>query len=180
MALGDHRTILQVVGYQNSGKTTLIEKLIARSKQLGLKTATIKHHGHGGKPAFGTKAKDSERHFAAGAVLAGVEGDGMLNLSANIRDWSLQQLIDFYQLFGFDILFIEGYKTADYPKAVIIRNKEDLHLLNALTQIQCVISYIKLKQNEFPHLKIFHIDQDHLYIDYLLKVAVKKLGTNII
>lgn len=47
---GQNRSILQIVGYQNSGKTTLMEKLIQALTYEGMKVATIKHHGHGGYP----------------------------------------------------------------------------------------------------------------------------------
>jgi molybdopterin-guanine dinucleotide biosynthesis protein B len=40
--------ILQVVGYQNSGKTTLITKLIKMLKEMSYRVGTLKHHGHDG------------------------------------------------------------------------------------------------------------------------------------
>ena len=43
--------IFQIVGYQNSGKTTFLNKLISHLTAVGINTATIKHHGHGGKPS---------------------------------------------------------------------------------------------------------------------------------
>lgn len=48
--LDDKLSILQVVGYQNSGKTTLIEKLCQLAECEGLKLGCFKHHGHGGTP----------------------------------------------------------------------------------------------------------------------------------
>lgn len=41
-------SILQIVGYQNSGKTTLVEKMVHALTEREMKVATIKHHGHGG------------------------------------------------------------------------------------------------------------------------------------
>jgi len=79
MALGQHRTVLQIVGYQNSGKTTLAEKLISYACNKGLRVGSIKHHGHGGAPASNL-TKDSTRHAQAGAVVSAVEGDGVVQL----------------------------------------------------------------------------------------------------
>ena len=48
--LDDKLNILQVVGYQNSGKTTLIEKLCQLADEEEMQLGCFKHHGHGGKP----------------------------------------------------------------------------------------------------------------------------------
>ncbi|MGE7056517.1 molybdopterin-guanine dinucleotide biosynthesis protein B, partial [Paenibacillus glucanolyticus] len=39
--------IVQLCGYKNSGKTTLITALIPQLKQHGIRTAVIKHDAHG-------------------------------------------------------------------------------------------------------------------------------------
>ncbi|GAA3320219.1 hypothetical protein GCM10020331_030320 [Ectobacillus funiculus] len=41
--------ILQIAGYQNSGKTTVAEQIISSLTKEGLRVASFKHHGHGGK-----------------------------------------------------------------------------------------------------------------------------------
>lgn len=146
MALVASCTVLQVVGFQNSGKTTLVEKLIKKAKQFDLRVGSIKHHGHGGPPDSSSELKDSHRHQQAGADVAGVEGGGILQLTANSKDWSLKKLIDFYQFFSPDVIFVEGYKKESYPKAVLIRSEEDLFLLSSLTNIICVISHVPLKK----------------------------------
>lgn len=79
--MGQYQKILQVVGYQNSGKTTLMEQLIREATATELRVATIKHHGHGGIPDV-ESSKDSTRHERAGAAVAAVEGGGVLRLSA--------------------------------------------------------------------------------------------------
>ena len=56
------KKVFQIVGYQNSGKTTLMEKVISGAAEKGVRVAYIKHHGHGGAP----DAKDSTRHQQAG------------------------------------------------------------------------------------------------------------------
>lgn len=57
---------ISFIGRKNSGKTTLLEKLIANLSDKGLRIATIKHHGH---PDFDIdiSGRDSYRHRAAGA-----------------------------------------------------------------------------------------------------------------
>jgi molybdopterin-guanine dinucleotide biosynthesis protein B len=169
MALVARCTVLQVVGFQNSGKTTLVEKLIKKAKHFGIHVGSIKHHGHGGHPDSSSQLKDSHRHQQAGADVAGVEGDGILQLTADIKDWSLKKLIDFYQFFSPDVIFVEGYKKESYPKVVLIRSEEDLVLLSSLTNIICVISHVPLKKEVQRAYPMFHLQEDELYLNFLLK-----------
>ncbi|RID85450.1 molybdopterin-guanine dinucleotide biosynthesis protein B [Peribacillus asahii] len=173
MALGKYCPILQVVGYQNSGKTTLMEKLISRAAQVGLRAASIKHHGHGGAPSYESPSKDSLRHYEAGAIVAGVEGDGILQLRAKMDDLSLEDMLRFYQFFSIDVLFIEGYKKESYPKVVLLRDEQDLSILDSLTNVQCIISRVQVNQKLVQNYKVFQLNEDHLYIDFLMEVVNK-------
>ena len=58
--------ILSIVGKSKSGKTTLVEKIIAELKRRNYRVATIKHHSH---PGFEIDhpGKDSWRHAQAGS-----------------------------------------------------------------------------------------------------------------
>ena len=58
--------ILSVVGRSNSGKTTLLEKLIRELARRGRHVGTIKHHFHG-PVTVDVPGKDSWRHREAGA-----------------------------------------------------------------------------------------------------------------
>jgi molybdopterin-guanine dinucleotide biosynthesis protein B len=173
MALGQHCSILQIVGFQNSGKTTLMEKLISRANQKGLKAASIKHHGHGGVPKVDSSTKDSIRHFNAGAIVSSVSGDGVLQLSARIDDLNLNEIIDLYKFFSIDVIFVEGYKREYYPKVVLIRDEMDLPLLSSLSNIKCVISHIKLDKDINNNYQVFQLNEEEFYIDFLIEELVK-------
>lgn len=58
--------LIGIVGWKNSGKTTLIEHLVAALTQRGLKVATVKHTHHELRARDG--ATDGERHAQAGAI----------------------------------------------------------------------------------------------------------------
>ncbi|USK59232.1 molybdopterin-guanine dinucleotide biosynthesis protein B [Peribacillus asahii] len=173
MALGKYCPILQVVGYQNSGKTTLMEKLISRAAQVGLRAASIKHHGHGGAPSYELPSKDSLRHYEAGAVVSSVEGGGTLQLRAKMDDLNLEEMLRFYQFFSIDVIFVEGYKRESYPKVVLLRDEQDLSILDSLTNVQCIISHVQLDQKLVQNYKVFQLNEDHLYIDFLMEVVNK-------
>ena len=57
--------IISIVGNSNSGKTTLIEKLIPELKKRGYRVGVIKHAHHGFN--IDKKGKDSWRHKVEGA-----------------------------------------------------------------------------------------------------------------
>lgn len=50
MALVRPFPIVQVVGFQNSGKTTFIERILEKASEQGVHLGCLKHHGHGGEP----------------------------------------------------------------------------------------------------------------------------------
>jgi len=158
--------VFQIVGYQNSGKTTLMEELIKSGKAKGLRIGTIKHHGHGGTPFCPNSDKDSNRHSLAGADISSVEGEGTLLIEATNNEWGLNDIINVYHHFSLDLILVEGYKKSCYPKAVLIRDKKDLFLLNSLTNVKAVISWIPIPNEEsktvFLHKQLKDF-VDHFY-----------------
>lgn len=130
-------TIFQIVGFQNSGKTTFVKKVLDELKNHDLTAVTLKHHGHGGKPQF-DEEKDSYQHLKAGAIASLVEGDGHLLLQSEKMVWSIEEKLQLLSFFHPDVILVEGHKYEAYPKAVLIRNEEDLFLLEKLTNIKVV------------------------------------------
>ena len=57
--------LIAISGVKNSGKTTLIEKLIPRLSDKGLKVATVKHDGHDFDADV--EGTDTFKHRRAGA-----------------------------------------------------------------------------------------------------------------
>lgn len=165
MAVEQHRTVLQITGFQNSGKTTLVEKLIRAFSDMGWSTGTIKHHGHGGTPDS-PNDKDSGRHLAAGASAAFVEGGGMLHIQSPGTGWTLERLIDAQALFDPDIIMVEGYKKAAYPKVVMIRTKADMEQLKASEQVLCFISWDKNLTGE--KTPVFFIEDTPKYMEFII------------
>jgi molybdopterin-guanine dinucleotide biosynthesis adapter protein len=134
--------LFQIAGYQNSGKTTVVTKLIEHLKRAGLTVSTLKHHGHAGE--LDLPEKDSARHFQAGAQAALVEGNGTLQLHASVpgeHQHSVEKLLQILQAFNPDAIVIEGYKNKPFPKAVIIKQESDLELLKSLENIHAVICW---------------------------------------
>ncbi|WP_394184421.1 molybdopterin-guanine dinucleotide biosynthesis protein B [Metabacillus halosaccharovorans] len=136
--------ILQVVGYQNSGKTTFVTEYIKEAVRYKLKVGTIKHHGHGGALTQNDNGKDTQKHREAGAQVTFVEGNESFILSSNQIKLTLSQMISLYNTFCLDVILIEGYKFEEYPKVVLLRSKEDLPMLKKTVNITCVLASFSL------------------------------------
>ena len=114
--------ILCFVGRSNSGKTTLIERLIPELVQAGYRVATIKHAGHGFD--LDTEGKDSWRHKRAGASTVMVLSKGSLAMFSDVSDEiKVEELRDQFLDHSIDLIIAEGWKSEGYPKIVVIRDE---------------------------------------------------------
>ncbi len=113
--------ILCFVGRSNSGKTTLIERLIPALVQQGYRLATIKHAGHGFN--LDTEGKDSWRHKRAGAGTVIVTTKGSLAMFTDVdEEVKVEELRERYVSTGTDLIIAEGWKSEGYPKIVVVRD----------------------------------------------------------
>lgn len=165
--------VWQVVGYKNSGKTTLIEKWVQTATKEGYRVGTVKHHGHGGYPERSDAYTDSRRHERAGAVAVSVEGGGLLELHAWQPTWSLAQILSLYKLLPLDLVLVEGYKKETYKKVVMLRNKDDWASLSQLSNIIAVIAWESPSQLSFIPYPLFSIDDEESYLHWLMNEVRK-------
>lgn len=142
--------ILQVVGFKNSGKTTLVNRLIGSARKAGKKVSAIKHHGHGGMPELPPASTDSMQFLDKGAASSLVYGEGMVQIHLQEQDESLEKFIGFSLLAEPDFILIEGFKSALYPKVVLVRSPEDWQTLEGLANIQLVLVHkgVELENTE--------------------------------
>jgi molybdopterin-guanine dinucleotide biosynthesis protein B len=150
----DKPFIFQITGYQNSGKTTYVNKLLSQLAMQNLKVVTLKHHGHGGKPNIVEEA-DSALHVASGATASLVEGGGRLLLQTETIAWTLEEKIHLLTGLNPDVILIEGHKYESYPKLVLLRKSTDFHLLNKLENIVAVIYQDQKPAETFDSTPIF-------------------------
>lgn len=165
--MGQHRAVLQIVGFQDSGKTTLAEKLIEAAMKKGYRVGAIKHHGHGGVPQSNV-GKDSTRHAEAGAVVAAVEGEGVVQLRWTDHTFDLAKLIALYESLLVNCIIVEGYKTALYPKVVMLKSLSDLKLMQ-LENVIAAIRWPEFPEVYFNDIPVFELADEQQYIEYLLR-----------
>ena len=114
--------IVSFVGRSNSGKTTLIERVIPELVRAGYKVATVKHAGHGFD--LDTEGKDSWRHKRAGASSVMVLSKGSMAMFADVSDqMTVEAVRDRFLDHSYDLIIAEGWKHEGYPKIVIVREE---------------------------------------------------------
>ena len=104
-----------IVGWKNSGKTTLVERLVTEITGRGFSVSTVKHAHH----TFDVdhEGKDSFRHRAAGAREVLLASRNRWALMHEIRDDAEPSLSEFLEkLSPVDLVLIEGYKRDSHAK----------------------------------------------------------------
>ena len=104
-----------VVGWKNSGKTGLMERLVAEFTARGLSVSTLKHAHH----SFDVdrEGKDSHSHRMAGAREVFLASRNRWALMHELQDETEPRLADLLpRLSPVDLVLIEGYKHDDHPK----------------------------------------------------------------
>jgi molybdopterin-guanine dinucleotide biosynthesis protein B len=119
--------ILSIVGKSDSGKTTLIEKLVPELVRRGYRVATIKHDVHGFE--IDREGKDSWRHKKAGAHTVVISSPRKLALIRDVdHDAELPELRERY-IRDVDLILTEGFKKNTQPKIEVFRQEVHQELL---------------------------------------------------
>lgn len=115
-------------GYSNSGKTTLIEQLIPRFVERGLRVSLIKHAHHGFD--LDRPGKDSYRHREAGASEVFLVSSKRWVLMHELRDEAEPTLEYQMSLMApCDLVLVEGFKYTAIPKIEVHRPENGKALL---------------------------------------------------
>jgi len=109
--------IITIVGKSNSGKTTLLEKLIAHLTDKGYKIGSVKHAHDGFE--MDKKGKDSWRHKKAGAAATLVITDNKIAMVKDDTTGYIEKMCTY--LSDMDIILAEGFKKQALPKIEIFR-----------------------------------------------------------
>ena len=119
--------IISIVGKSDSGKTTLIEKLVPELSQRGYRVATVKHDMHGFE--VDREGKDSWRHKQAGAHTVVISSPQKLALIRDVeKDLTLGEIRGKW-IQDVDLILSEGYKRDVQPKIEIFRKEKHKKLL---------------------------------------------------
>ena len=154
-----------VTGWKNSGKTVLVERLVADLTARGLTVSTVKHAHHGFD--VDQPGKDSHRHRTAGAAQVLVASRHRWALMTELRDAPeppLDALLA--RLDPVDLVLVEGYKRDRHPKIEARRaaTAQDL-IAEADETVEAIASDAPLPGAAVP---VFHLDDVPGIADFIL------------
>ena len=110
---------IAVVGRHNSGKTTLVVKLIAELVSRGFDVGSVKHH-HKESFQIDIPGKDSYRHREAGASETVIASPGLsARIKTEVGELECSQIVA--SMPGHDIVIVEGYRKSGLPTIEIMR-----------------------------------------------------------
>jgi len=120
--------IFGITGWKNSGKTHLMERLVAEFKSRSLSVSTIKNAHHGFD--VDQPGKDSFRHRQAGAqevLIASEKRWVLMHENSDEVQPSLTDLIK--KMSKVDLVLIEGFKQERHFKIEVVRKVRDQNLI---------------------------------------------------
>ncbi|MCH8092768.1 MAG: molybdopterin-guanine dinucleotide biosynthesis protein B [Proteobacteria bacterium] len=112
--------VFGLAGWKNSGKTTLVVRLVTLLTDRGLKISTVKHADLGFD--VDQPGKDSHRHRAAGATEVVVASPRRWALIHELREEpepDLGELLN--RMAEVDLVLIEGFKKLGHHKIEVYR-----------------------------------------------------------
>ena len=128
---------LSVVGKSDTGKTTLLERLIPELKRRGYRVAVIKHDAHGF--SIDVPGKDSWRLAKAGADQVFISSRGKLAHVQKLSEESpVEEIVD--GIAGVDIILTEGYKAGPLPKIEVSRRARSQGLICSEKELVAIAS----------------------------------------
>jgi molybdopterin-guanine dinucleotide biosynthesis protein B len=103
--------IIAISGTKNTGKTTLVSKIVKELVNRGFKVGTVKHTHHG----FDTEGRDTWKHSEAGAeIVVGSGNETFFTLQESMDLDTILSILKFIK--NPDFVVIESFKHSKYAK----------------------------------------------------------------
>ncbi len=154
-----------VVGWKNSGKTTLVAKLVTELKSRNFSVSTIKHAHH----AFDLDqpGRDSYKHREAGAqevlICSGTRWALMHELQGE-NEPSLDSLLA--KMTPVDIVIIEGFKGAAHNKIECCRATTELPLIS--DENKTIVAIASDTQVDTAGLQVLNLNDVNAIADFVV------------
>lgn len=153
-------------GESNSGKTTLIEKLVRliKSQNPKAKICVIKHDPKDKAQIDNNLKKDSAKFFHAGADVA-ILGTNSTTLRFQ-NALNLESVI--YKFGECDYLFVEGLKELELPRICVARDSFNERFLPHICAI-ALDSSIKIESLEKYNLPLLDLNNEAKILEWILQ-----------
>ena len=137
--------IVCVVGKGGTGKTYVIERLVAEFKNRGYRVATVKHSAHDFN--LDQEGKDSWRHAQAGSDTVVISSPQKFALIRKVdRDTTLAELSRFIGP-DLDIIIAEGFKQDKAAKIEVHRRELGTDLICRREELLAIVTDEQLEWN---------------------------------
>ncbi|MFN2361726.1 MAG: molybdopterin-guanine dinucleotide biosynthesis protein B [Marinobacter sp.] len=159
--------VIGIVGWKNSGKTTLASALIRELSNRGLTVSSIKHAHH--MVDVDQPGTDSYKHRDAGArevILAGGQRFAIMHELRGAEEPTLDELLG--RLGPCDWVVVEGFKTRSHPKIEVHRRessrmplyKEDASIIAVASDYAADFSGPVFNVNNVPAIADFILNRE--------------------
>ena len=159
--------VFGIIGWKNSGKTGLLERLVENITSRGFSVSTMKHAHHNFD--IDHKGKDSYRHRKAGAHQVLLSSDSRWVLMTELKkNLELEMDALLRKMNPVDLILVEGFKANDHPK---IETYRAVTKQNPLAETDKQIRAIATKDKVDILLPIFDLDDTNNIADFILKTV---------
>jgi len=163
--------VISIVGRSNSGKTTLLVKLIKGLAKKGYNIGTVKHTFRDFEIDY--PGKDSYRHYHAGSKATAIVAPGKIAYIKRLsRPLTLEYIVKrFYK--GVDLVIAEGFKEEKIVKIEVVKRGERL-IFSGSRYLAAVVADKKLNDFPCPQFRRGEISRLVNYIERILLCRRKK------
>jgi molybdopterin-guanine dinucleotide biosynthesis protein B len=146
--------IIAVVGTKNTGKTTLVTKIVRELVERGFEIGTIKHSHHN----FDMSDRDTGKHKKAGAtIVAGTGKETFFTIDGSMDLENVLSMMEFIK--NLDFVILEGFKTSKYAKISTSDFKDEFTIAN--------VNVFEMEYNELKSLVDLLSERSFGMIKYL-------------
>lgn len=157
--------VIGIAGWKNSGKTTLVERLVIELSTRGYSVSTLKHAHH--VADIDHEGTDSFRHRKAGAhevLLATPQRWAIMHELQSSEAPTQEELLEKFS--PCDLILIEGFKNGPHPKIEVRRkDAKDQSPLPENANIIAIASDEEVLETSIPS---FHLDDIQGLTDFII------------
>jgi molybdopterin-guanine dinucleotide biosynthesis protein B len=161
--------VFGVIGWKNSGKTTLMVRLIEEFARRSYRVAAVKHAHHGFD--VDQPGRDSYRFREAGAREIAVVSAKRAAIMQELRGEAEPGLGEILgRLRGSDLVLVEGFKTQDHPK-IEARRQASLQADPLAGAVPGVVAIAADHETDGGGLPVFQLDAISEIADFITRYS---------
>lgn len=157
-----------VSAVSNTGKTTIMEKLICEIVRRGYKVGAVKSDCHGFE--MDVPGKDSWRFAQAGARATAIVGPEQYALvQKTSQKKNLDEVVGLME--DIDIALVEGFKLTGKPKIEVVRREKGTHIVSPAEELMAVVTDVTDVSFSVP---TFGLGDYERIADFIVNHFIKK------